>query len=564
MRRTLPAPAFVLSLALALDGVPTPVAAQTPVARQSARLAAEAPPPTLVILITVDQLRTDYFDRFASQLTGGLARLSRGGAFFVNAYQDHAITETAPGHAVTLSGRFPRSTGVVQNVAGVQDPQAPLIDKAEPSSSFPFRYRTVPGQGASPFRFRGTALIDWLRIADPRSRALSVSRKDRGAILPLGRAKQDVYWYAESGIFTTSTYYRDTLPDWVERFNARAVPAAIAEREWRLLLPESAYAEPDSVPVENRGQNFVFPHRLPADPVQAARLLPTMPWMDRLTLDLALEGIDRLGLGRGPHPDLLAVSLSTTDAVGHTYGPDSRELHDQVLRLDRYLGAFLDSLYKVRDSSTIAIALTADHGVQPYPQLRARRVPNARAQFVNVAQVVQQVADSLARSGLPRGALRFDDGLFFLDRAAVTRAGIDTDRLQRQLRQRLLRMPGVMRIDFLRDFARVDTTKDAIARRWLHMVPADFPVEMVLTLEPGAYWSGVTYATHGTPHDEDAQVPVIFYGPWFRSTRLREFATVADIAPTLAHVLRVSPLERLDGRVLRAALLAPPSGTSGR
>src|SRR5690348_17368318 len=165
--------------------------------------AAQARPerPTLVVLFTIDQMRPDYLVRFDRQLTGGLARLYHGGAVFENAYQDHAITETAPGHSVTLSGRFPRSTGITTNSAGVQDDHAPLLGGG--------------GPGASPFRFRGTTLIDWLRVADERSRALSISRKDRGAILPLGRAHEQVFWYAPDH-FTTSSYYHDTMPSWIE------------------------------------------------------------------------------------------------------------------------------------------------------------------------------------------------------------------------------------------------------------------------------------------------------------------------------------------------------------
>ena len=190
MRRLLLSIPFATACATA---APTLGAQQPPPA---ARRLPPAPAdiPTLVVFITADQLRADYLDRFGAQLTGGLARLARGGALFTNAFQDHATTETAPGHASTLSGRHPRSTGIVRNTAGVQDPQAPLINGA-------------PGPGASPFRFRGSTLIDWLRVKDPRCRALSVSRKDRGAILPLGRAKQEVYWYAaDEGRFTTSMY----------------------------------------------------------------------------------------------------------------------------------------------------------------------------------------------------------------------------------------------------------------------------------------------------------------------------------------------------------------------
>src|SRR6478672_1013833 len=173
----------------------------TPVAAQPRPAAAT---PSLIVFITVDQMRPDYFERYASQLKGGLGRLYRGGAVFTNAYHDHAITETAPGHSVMLSGRFPGHTGIVTNSLGVPDAEAPLIGGG--------------GDGASPFRFRGSVLIDWLRMNDPRSRALSVSRKDRGAILPIGRAHQNAFWYATDGRFTTSTYYADTLPSWVQRF----------------------------------------------------------------------------------------------------------------------------------------------------------------------------------------------------------------------------------------------------------------------------------------------------------------------------------------------------------
>src|SRR5438093_3455344 len=168
-----------------------------------------APQPKLLVVITVDQLRRDYLDRYRTQLNGGLAMLVKQGADFTEAYQDHAVTETAPGHSTILSGRWPAHTGIIRNTAGVQDSAALLIG--------------IVGPGASPARFRGTELFDWLQAAEPKARALSVSRKDRGAILPIGRARQQVYWY-QSGFFTTSRYYADSLPLWVREFNGRRIP----------------------------------------------------------------------------------------------------------------------------------------------------------------------------------------------------------------------------------------------------------------------------------------------------------------------------------------------------
>jgi len=495
--------------------------------------------PTLVVFFTVDQMRPDYFSRFDRQLKGGLARLYHAGAFFENAYQDHAITETAPGHSATLSGRFPRSTGITTNTLGVQDDRAPLLSGGSP--------------GASPFRFRGTTLIDWMRVADPRSRALSISRKDRGAILPLGRAHEEVYWFAPDR-FTTSTYYHDTIPTWITRFNARQLPQRYAGQQWTLLLPEREYPEPDSVPLENGGRNFTFPHQFPSDSSAAARYLMAYPMMDEVTLQAALAGVEALHLGKGPQTDLLAVSLSSTDAVGHAFGPDSREIHDQILRLDRSIGAFLDSLFKLRDSTRVIIALTADHGVQPFPAIHAARVRGAVARYVDLDPAYEDLLAAVSARGVDTSALHFAEGMVFVDRSAFARARIDVDSTLRRFADAVRRVPGVGRVDFVRALAQADTVHDAVARRWLHMLSPELPVELVVSLEPYAYWAGTPNATHGTPNDEDAHVPVVFWGAGVRAGRYGEFARVVDIAPTIAPVLGVPPLERLDGRVLTRAL----------
>jgi arylsulfatase A-like enzyme len=521
-----------------LPGLLAALAGALPLAAQSSPAPARETP-TLVVFLTVDQLRADYFERYGSQLRGGLARLYRGGAVFTDAHQDHANTETAPGHASTMSGRHPRSTGIVQNAAGVQDPQAPLIGGG--------------GWGASPFRFRGTVLTDWLRIRDPRTRALSVSRKDRGAILPLGRAKQEVYWYASDGRFTTSRYYADTLPTWVNRFNERRVPQRMAGRAWTLLLPASAYPEPDSVAAESGGRDFVFPHVLPADPAEAARRFAEFPWMDQLTLDIALEGLNELKLGTGPQTDVLAVSLSTTDAVGHRYGPDSREVRDQVLRLDRMLGVFMDSLYSVRDSSRVVLALTADHGVTSFPAV-AYGPEAGRGYHVRLDSVTAQLRRGLRAAGADSAAASVDDGMLFVDRAALARAGVGVDSLARAFAEAARRVPGVLRADRVRDLARGDTVNDPVTRRWVHMLPPDLPVEVAVTLKPGHVWGTASYAQHGSPENVDSHVPVIFYGPHFRPGKYDRFTRVVDMAPTLARVLGVEPAERLDGRVLTEAL----------
>jgi predicted AlkP superfamily pyrophosphatase or phosphodiesterase len=498
----------------------------------------DATAPRLVVFITVDQFRGDYPTRFAPQLTGGIARLTQGGAWFTNAHQDHAITETAPGHASLMSGRFPRSTGIIANRIGVEDPSHPLIGTPN-----------VPG--ASPERFRGTTLTDWLLARDGRTRVLSVSAKDRGAILPIGTSKQQVYWYPGDGRFTTSTYYADSLPTWVQRFNARHLPQRFAGHRWTLLRPDSAYAEPDTVPQEADGINVTFPHALPDDSAQAAAVLRGTPFMDEVIAAFALDGVRALSLGAGPRTDLLAVSFSATDYIGHGFGPDSRELHDQLLRLDRTIGAFIDSLYRLRDSSTILIAMTGDHGVAPIPAL----APSANGHqpgHVSLYPLFNRFLQRLVARGLDSSAFDLDWQILMMDRARFRRARIDADSVLRAFRDSALAVSGVARVDRVAALAR-DTLTDPIARRWIHQLGTRSNVEAVITLEPYNIWGSIP-ATHGSPYDYDSNVPIVFYGPGVRPGRYAEFVRTVDIAPTLAALVGVKPPETLDGHVLRDAI----------
>ncbi len=546
-------PASRLPLAVAfaatlLSASASAVAAQTPVPAPAA-----APDrPTLVVMIMIDQLRGDYLDRFRPTLTGGLARLVREGAVFMNGFHDHANTETAPGHASPLSGRHPRSHGVVLNSAGVPDAQYPLIGGG--------------GPGASPYRFRGTSLFDWMRLSDPNSRALAVSRKDRGAILPLGRSKQPAFWYAAPGRFTTSSYYADTLPDFVNAFNARGSLAALAGKSWEPLLEPRFYAERDTVPEERPGQpveQYTFPYTLATDLETASPELLYFPWMDSLTIDLALDGVVAMELGAGDHTDLLALSLSTTDAIGHRYGPDSKELHDQMIRVDRQLGRFLDSLYTLRDPRRVIIALTSDHGVSPLPGAPSRD-PNENALRVDVYTPFRALRDEVGERGIGFGGFRLNDGELRLDRQEFAANGIDADSVIDVFVARTRAIPGVLRVDRMRDLAAADTVADPIARRWLHMFPDDIMPEAVITLTPYSAWGNATYAQHGSPHDYDANVPIIFHGAPFVARRIDDVVRVIDIAPTLARALEVRPLERLDGVVLEKALRSTRVGAGRR
>ena len=536
MSRRLLATALAVSAFAAASGC---AQAQPP---RTVATAAVRTQPTLVVFITIDQLRGDYLSRFAHQLVGGLHRFGRDGAWFTRAFHDHANTETAPGHAATMSGRFPVHTGIAANSAGVNDPSAPLLD--------------APDAGASPRRFVGTTLLDWMRAADKRTRFLSVSRKDRAAILPIGRSRGDVYWYASNGNFTQSTYYSSALPKWVKDFNRKQYAARYAGWIWTPLLPDSAYAEPDSVAVESVGRNFTFPHNIADDETLAASTLLAFPPMDELTLQFALEGVRELQLGSDPNrTDLLSLSLSATDAVGHRFGPDSKELHDQILRVDRYLGTFIDSLFAMRDSTRIILALTGDHGMSPFPDVRSTATPNPGARYVDINPVFDAAFIQLAAMGVDTNIVAVDDGALLIgDEASFQKAKVSPDSVARAIAAQVRAIPGVSRVDMLSDLATADTVTDVIARRWLHMFKPGGVVRFVTTLDRYNYPTGVRNAAHGSPWDQDAWVPVAFWGAPFMPGRYDAVTRVVDMAPTLADVLGVKPLEKLDGVILREAV----------
>ncbi len=506
------------------------------------------PRPQLVVQITIDQLRPDYFERFAPQLTGGLGRFMRRGARYTNAIHDHATTETAPGHATLWSGRYPAHTGVVINDIGVVDSQTTTLFGR--------------GAGASPYRFRGSALFDWIRSDDQFSRALSVSRKDRGAILPLGRAKQQVYWYSLDGRFTTSHYYADTLPTWVQRFNNTDFTAKFLGAQWNTLLDASQYPERDSVAYEHEGKDFTFPHTLSADRRTGTYDFTEFPWMDDVTVDLALAGVNAMQLGAGNSTDVLAVSLSSTDAIGHRYGPESRELHDQVLRVDRALGRLIDSLFKLRDSTRIVLALSADHGVAPLPESHFAGTDPDRGR-VNAKALIDTVRSALALRGVDTMAIELQSGIISLDRRTLADHDVNADSLVESVRRALLKRPGVLRVDRVRQLAAASARGEQIATRWLHSIPRDMPAELTVTLKPYFYWHSVRYATHGMPHDYDARIPIIFMGPMFTPGTYTMRVRSVDVAPTLAAAIGVEPTEPLDGRVLRHALRLPGATGNG-
>ncbi len=499
----------------------------------AAQDAAGDPPIRLVVHLGVDQLRPDYLMRWQGEFDGGLGWLLREGVFYQAGEQDHAVTQTAPGHASMLSGRWPARTGIISNDLGVGDPLSPLVGTG--------------GSGASPHRFSGTTLADWMLATDPDTRVLSVSRKDRGAILPIGRARLPVFWYSK-GRFTTSLWYSDSLPTWLAEWNNSNPIAPLRGRAWN-PLPGSNYPESDERDFETAGRSPRFPHVIPEDSAAAESAIGDFPVMDSLTLDVAWRGFKAEHLGQRDGTDLLAVSLSTTDAVGHTWGPGSVEVHDQVRRLDRHLAWFFDSLATVVPLDRIAISLTADHGVQEYPEA------TGRTGRVSISAIGRELA-AWARQ---RYAINLDvsipSGLLLADTRALTARGVDVPRLADSVARLAAAVPGVRRVFTPTSLA---LTGDAEAMRWRRQIGADTDWLIAVSVEPGWVWGSSTSSTgHGTTNLDDVRVPIIFRVPGVRAARVDRPVGVVDIAPTHASLLGISPTEPLDGRPLPEVVRIP-------
>lgn len=443
------------------------------------------------------------------------------------------MTETAPGHSAMLSGREPVHTGIFSNDRGVPDPSFTVLD--------------APGVvGASPRRFVGTTLYDWMRNADSSTRVLSVSRKDRGAILPVGRARADVYWFA-GGRFTTSDYYATTLPSWVRSFDDNLRGDALPAR-WSLLLPDSAYAEPDSMPWEHEGSDFTFPHSFANDPAERLRKLEDSPWMDSLTLAFALRGSRELSLGARGTTDLLSISLSTTDKVGHTYGPDSREMHDHLLRLDGWLGTFLDSLGRMIPRERTLLVLTSDHGMTSFPEYTVIMRHQSAGRMSLSAQTQHAAADLRTRYGTSFD-LSFDNGILTADVASMRARRVNTDSVTKLFVAAAKALPGVAKVYTPAQLAAAPAS-DADANRWRRNLPPQIGWLMATVAKPNFVFSEKLSGEHGTMQPETVRIPIAFIGYGVHAGTYARVVRSVDIAPTLAALLGVKPMEALDGQVI--------------
>jgi arylsulfatase A-like enzyme len=532
--------------------------------------------PSLVVVISVDQMRADYLDRFRPYFgKDGFNRFLERGAWYTQAHHRHSYTETAPGHASIGSGLDPRHHGVLSN--RYYDPATGRnpYSVADPGS----RWVGLPPDAgvtdppASPVRLDAAGLGDRFKGKFSRARIVGVSLKDRAAVLMAGRRADAAVWYEEkTSRFVTSSYYppRPSLL----AFDGAPLAAFLSDpkrREWALsgLIPPAdlekiTFDPPDLArykdPIEGMGPSF--PH-----PLKNSKAVVNSPFGDELTLEYAKFVIHDFALGRNPsgEPDLLFLGLSATDLVGHKFGPDSKEIADGIVRLDRAMGEFLRWLDAWMGRRTDLVFLTADHGVTPIPEVareKAKREgqdprpdafgrfnmknPGGKKTFAEAGSdrldIERQVARDLGyaldetRANSEEAAIAwFEDGFLWLNRPVLARRGIDLERAKNAVRERLRGRPGIA----------AAYTNTEIGNG----LPADAPASLAVTrsfradragevyaiLKPGWIWFYASNAgtTHGQPNESDTHVPVLAWGAGVAAGKHAEETSPLAIAKTV-------------------------------
>lgn len=506
--------------------------------------------PKLVVGIVVDQMRQEYLYRYENKFgANGFKRLMNEGFMLKNAHYNYAPTETGPGHASIFTGSTPAIHGIVANewydralkmeVNCVNDPNQKPVG-------------TDVGGTVSPWRLLSTTITDELEMStQQRARVIGVSLKDRGAVLPTGHMGDGAYWYdAKTGNMITSTYYNDTLPNWVQKFNDLKLADKYLNQEWKTLLPIEQYTEvgPDDSPYEGRWKGKdrpTFPYNLAELRKQMGEfnLLTMTPWGNAIVADFAKSALVAEGLGKDDVTDFLTVSFSSPDIIGHAMGPNAVELADTYLRLDKTLEDLFATLDKEVGKGAYTVFLTADHAVAEVPQYMIdKRVPAGyfRPGFVeaNLIEHMQKYfPGKKIIEKLSTEQVYINQDAFGSDPRS---AGIDLLVATELITNFLLKTEGIAQVFSSGVLRQASYDEDGIRGKVVRGFHPKRCGDLAFVLEPGwLAWSGVTGSTHGSSYSYDTHVPILFYGAGIKKGSSSRFHTITDIAPTLSVLLRI-------------------------
>jgi predicted AlkP superfamily pyrophosphatase or phosphodiesterase len=536
-------------------------------------------PVRLVLQITVDQLRGDALPRNAARFgEGGFRRLLENGAVFTNAHYLHANTETVVGHSTLATGTTPSVHGMIGNlwfdrqrnrpVYNVEDdryrklgdlPAPPTNKDMDGPEAF------AKSDGRSPAALLASTFADELIAANAgRSRAFAVALKDRAAVPMAGHGGKALWYSDRSGRFVTGTRYYGALPGWLADWNRAAHTDRYASTRWELLASPESYraGDDDDRPYEISLPGFgrVFPHAYgPADGPMYYQLIAVSPAGDELTAELAERLIDAEKIGEGEAPDYLAVGFSSTDYVGHVFGPASLEAEDNLLRLDRTLAGLLDFVDERIGLSRTLVVLSADHGVSEAPELRrsrgmdAARFPVARLTDDDMRQALER------RFGDGQLIARFSHPYIYLDQGRVSRSGSTLAQVQRFVAKRISTLPGVETAVAAVDIVAAHEGDSPLMRQLRANHHATRSGDVFVVTKP--HWlpyvgEGVKpmAASHGSPWSYDTHVPLIFMGPGIERVHSARAVHPRDAAPTMSAYLGIEAPNRSSGEPLAEVL----------
>ncbi|MCX6621085.1 MAG: alkaline phosphatase family protein [Acidobacteria bacterium] len=489
--------------------------------------------PKLVLLVAIDQFRYDYLPRFRGEYTGGLKRLLDHGASFVNANLQHYPTVTAVGHSTMLTGATPALSGIIGNDWFDRASGKPVTSVSDDT------VKPLGGEkagGASPRRLLVSTIGDELkRSGSPASKVFGLSMKDRSAILPAGHMANGAYWFDDlTGHFVSSTFYFPELPGWVGKFNARRESDKFAGKVW--LAAKGGQKE----------------RRIPGEPgwkLNAA--VYNSPFGNDLLELFAEQTIDAERLGTRGVTDLLSVSFSSNDAVGHAFGPDSPEAHAVSIGVDRSIGklfAFIDQKVGLKD---VLVILTADHAVCPVPELlESQQMPGGRLKG-DFAAPIQQALE--ARFGPGRWLNSTAGSSPYLNYKLIQEKKLDIDDVVRVAAVAIATAPHVVRVYPRQQLLTSRGAIDIIDSRVMRSFHGPRSGDMEILVEP--YWiHGSSGTTHGSPYNYDTHIPLVFMGPGIRPGRYYRAAALNDLAPTVAAMLDIEIPSGSVGRVLDEAI----------
>lgn len=514
-----------------------PAAASTAVAR-----------PKLVVGIVIDQMRWDYLYRYYDRYqAGGLKRMLNEGFTCENTQIDYLPTETGPGHSCIYSGSVPAIHGIASN---------DYVEQATGRHMYCAGDSTVQSVGStstagqmSPRNLQVTTITDELRLGTNfRSKVIGVSLKDRGAILPAGHTANAAYWFDDaSGNFITSTYYMNDLPAWVKNFNASGKLQKYLSQKWNTLYPINTYVQsnPDNSPYEGkyRGESApVFPHDLSVISKKENNgnsAIRSSPYGISLSIDFAEQAIESEKLGQNSVPDFLALSLSSTDYVGHQFGPNAIETEDVYLRLDKDLAAFFSYLDAKIGKGNYTAFLTADHGAAHNPKfLQDHGVP---AGYVNPGVMARDLNAFLEKKFDTKGlVLDANNYMINFNNVLIKNKGLSTDAIIAESVGFLSTQPGVLYAVNSRNVEQAGLP-EWIKTRVINGYNKDYSGAIQVILKPG-YYGGSTNATgttHGTWTAYDTHIPLVFMGWGVQHGALNRETHMTDISATLAAMLHL-------------------------